>query len=85
MRATQQLQYALYGIFESTRFTPTPLRSAHAVAQLDSIKALNAELRRRLAQRWGRELEGTSVRQATFSFDSIRNSPPENRAGLWIT
>ncbi len=58
--------YALYGIFESARFTPAPLLSAHDVAQLDSIKTLQAKLRQRLAAGWLDETQGAPVRQAKF-------------------
>jgi len=73
--------YALYGIFESTRFAPTPLLSTHTETRLDSIKALKTDIRHRLAERWLRELEEAPVRKATYYFDSKRDSPPENRGG----
>ena len=58
--------YALYGIFESTRFTPTALLSTHTETRLDSIKALKTQIRQRLAERWLGGFEETPVRQAAF-------------------
>ena len=71
--------YALYSIFESARFAPTSLLSAHVTAQLDSIKTLRTELRRRLAEGWSRQLEGAPVRNVAYSSDGRRQSLPENR------
>ena len=70
--------YALYSIFESARFAPTPLLSAHTTAQLDSIKTLRAELRRRLGEGWSRQLEGTPVQTV---FRKVGNQPPLSPPG----
>ena len=63
--------YALYSIFESTRFAPTSLLPADLTARLDSIRALKTEMRQRLADGWLEELVETPVRQAALRF------PPE--------
>lgn len=59
--------YALYGIFESTRFAPTALLTTKQEAHLDSIKALKADMRQTLAQQWISDLNATPVHQASLA------------------
>ena len=69
--------YALYSIFESTRFAPTSLLPTDLTARLDSIRALKTEMRQRLADGWLEELVETPVRQAALRFSQEQDRREE--------
>lgn len=75
--------YALYGMFESTRFASTPLLPATFKARLDSTRTLQRALRKQLAARWTQELNTQSGKGwiTTSSASQTQLSAPRDETG----
>ncbi len=70
--------YAFYGIFESTRFTYTPLVSSSQQARIDSLQAMRSKVRGGLGGAWKLSLDGRTALPV-----SHRTMPPARR-GPWL-
>ncbi len=68
--------YAFYGIFESTRFTYTPLVSSSQQARIDSMQAMRSKVRSGLGGAWNVSLDGrTALPVSHRTMPSARHRP----------
>ena len=72
--------YALYGIFESTRFAYTPLLSSRQAAWLDSIRAANTSLRHSVSSTWKQYLNSGAGASKNYLDSDLAAAIPENHS-----